>query len=74
LIKRFDSAKVLEKKTYKKIMSILTRAKKVKRDGTHWELIKINPSHEELLKDLGLLPKPEEPLKKRRGRPPKTNV
>jgi hypothetical protein len=74
LIKRFDSAKVLEKYTYKKTMSILTRAKKVKLDGANWKLIKINPSHEELLKDLGLLPKPEEPPKKKRGRPRKTNV
>jgi hypothetical protein len=75
LIKRFDKAKALEKNTYKKIMSILTRAKKVKLDGDgNWMLIKLNPSHEDLLKNLGVLPKQEELPKKKRGRPRKTNV
>jgi len=74
LIKRFDEAKVLEKYTYKKIMSILTRAKKVNLDGENWTLIKINPSHEELLINLGILPKQDEQPKKKRGRPRKTNV
>ena len=74
LLKRFDSAKALEKNTYKKIMSVLTRAKKVKLVGEDWTLIKLNPSHEVLLIALGLLPKPEEPPKKKRGRPRKTIV
>ena len=74
LIKQFDEAKALEKYTYKKIMSILTRAKKVNLDGGNWTLVKLNPSHEELLKNLGVLPKQEEPPKQKRGRPRKTNV
>ena len=74
LIKRFDEAKALEKNTYKRIMSILTRAKKVNLDGGNWTLIKINPSHEELLQALCILPKKEEQPKKKRGRPRKTNV
>jgi hypothetical protein len=74
LIKLFDKAKALEKYTYKKIMSILTRAKKVNLDGGNWTLIKLNPSHDELLKDLGIIPKQEEQPKKKRGRPRKTNV
>jgi hypothetical protein len=74
LIKRFDEAKVLEKYTYKRIMSILTRAKKVNHDGENWALVKLNPSHEELLRNLGILPKLEEQPKEKRGRPRKTNV
>jgi len=74
LIKRFDKVKALEKNTYKRIMSILTRAKKVNLDGENWTLIKLNPSHEELLISLGILPKQEEQPKKKRGRPRKTNV
>ena len=74
LIKRFDDAKVLEKYTYKKIMSSLTRAKKVKLNGENWTLVKLNPSNEELLRNLGVLPKLEEQPKKKRGRPRKINV
>ena len=74
LIKRFDKAKALEKNTYKRIMSILARAKKVKFDRGDWMLVKLNPSHEELLRDLAILPKQEEQPKKKKGRPRKTNV
>ena len=69
LLKAFDQAKLLESRTYKKIMSILDRAKKVRSDGTDWQLIRLNPSHEEILQKLGLIPKPEEPPKKKPGRP-----
>ena len=69
LIKAFDQAHLLEERTYKKIMSILTRAKKARLDGEDWNLIRLNPSHEEVLQELGLIPKPEEPPKKRPGRP-----
>jgi hypothetical protein len=74
LLKQFDNAKLLEKYTYKKIMSVLTRAKKVNLDGDNWDLIKINPSHEEILKVLGILPKPNAPSKRKRGRPRKSTV
>ena len=50
-------------------MSVLTRAKKVRSDGESWQLIRLNPSHEEILQALGLIPRPEEPPKKRPGRP-----
>lgn len=65
LIKTFDSKKILEKMTYKKVMSILKRAKKVRINDSAWHLIKINPSHEELLQKLELLPQPKTPLHKR---------
>lgn len=69
LLKAFDKACLLEERTYKKIMSILTRAKKARLDGEEWKLIRITPSHEELLQKLELIPKPEEPPKKKPGRP-----
>jgi hypothetical protein len=74
LLRRFDKVKLLERYTYKKIMSVLTRAKKVRLDGDNWDLIKLNPSHEDMLRDLGILPKPSEPPKQKRGRPRKTGV
>lgn len=60
LIKSFDKAGVLERMTYGKAMSIIHRAKKVRYDDSGWRLLRINPSHEQLLQDVGLLPKPEE--------------
>ena len=69
LIKAFDQAKLLENRTYKKIMSVLDRAKKVRTDGADWQLIRLNPSHEEILQELGLIQKPEDPPKKKPGRP-----
>ena len=69
LIKAFDQAKLLEERTYKKIMSVLDRAKKVRSDGENWQLVKLNPSHEEILQMLELIPKPEEPPRKKKGRP-----
>lgn len=71
LIKSFDRAQVLERMTYGKAMSILHRAKKIKFDDSGWKLVRINPSHERLLQDVGLLPKPEEAPKRRPGRPKK---
>lgn len=72
LIKSFDKARVLERMTYGKAMSILHRAKKVRYDESGWRLLRINPSHEQLLQDIGLLPKPEEAPKRRPGRPKKS--
>ena len=69
LIKAFDQAKLLEDRTYKKVMSVLARAKKVRADGKEWQLVRLNPSHEEILQELELLPKPEKPEKKKPGRP-----
>ena len=50
-------------------MSVLARAKKSRIEGGDWQLIRMNPSHVEILQDLELLPKPEEPPKKKPGRP-----
>lgn len=72
LIKAFDKAHVLERMTYGKAMSILHRAKKAKLDDNGWRLLRINPSHERLLQDIGLLPKPEEQAKRHPGRPKKS--
>ena len=74
LIHAFDKANLLEHMTYKKIMSILTRAKKVRLDGGEWKLIRMNPSHVTVLQQLELLPKPEETPKKKRGRPKKSSL
>lgn len=69
LIKAFDKADLLGKYTYKKLMSVLTRAKKARVDGEAWQLVKMSTSHMEILQELGLVPKLEEPPKKKRGRP-----
>ena len=61
LIKAFDRANLLEDRTYKKVMSVLRRAKKARTDGGDWQLIRMNPSHSEILQELELIPKPEEP-------------
>lgn len=71
LLKKYEKSGLLRTMTYKKILSVLTRAKKVCIDGESWQLIKMNPSHIELLQALSLLPKP---APKRRGRPPKAGV
>ncbi|MCD7744851.1 MAG: transposase [Lachnospiraceae bacterium] len=65
LIHAFDKAKLLENMTYKKIMSILARAKKTRVDDGAWQLIRLNPSYITILQELELLPKPEEPAKKK---------
>lgn len=69
LIRAFDKADLLENRTYKKIMSILVRAKKARIDNGAWQLIRMNPSHIEILQNLDLFLKQEEPPKKKRGRP-----
>ena len=69
LLKRFDKARLLEDYTYKKLMSVLTRAKKVRVEGQAWQLVRMNPSQLKILQKLELIPTPEEPPKKKRGRP-----
>jgi len=69
LIKAFDQANLLEERTYKKILSVLIRAKKVRTEGSDWQLIRLNPSHMKILQELDLIPKPEQPEKKKSGRP-----
>ena len=69
LIKTFDQAHLLDTRTYKKILSVLVRAKKARVDNGAWQLIRMNPSHMEILQSLGLVPGPKESPKKKRGRP-----
>ena len=69
LIGTFDKAGLLEDRTYKKVMSVLRRAKKAHMDGCDWQLIRMNSSHVEILQKLELIPKPEDPPKGRPGRP-----
>jgi hypothetical protein len=63
LIKAFDKAGLLEKTTYKKVMAVLRRAKRLIIDG-EWRQVRMNPSQEEVLQKLGLLEKPAETKEK----------
>lgn len=69
LINAFDKAGLLEEYTYKKIMSVLSRSKKARAGDEEWQLVRMNPSHLKILQSLELIPKPEEPPKRKRGRP-----
>ncbi|NCB72083.1 MAG: transposase, partial [Clostridia bacterium] len=54
------------------IMSRLASAKKVNTNGDgQWEYVRTTRATEETLQRLDLLPKMEEPAKKKRGRPKK---
>ena len=67
-----DQSKLLEKLPYKKIMAILRRAKKVHlASEDEWFLIKMNPSQEDVLRELKLLPSLDVPAKRTPGRPRK---
>ena len=69
LLKVFDKAELLGDHTYKKLMSVLARAKKVRVEDEDWQLVRMDPSHVEILQKVDLVPKPEEPPKKKPGRP-----
>ena len=73
-LKILDKTNLLEKYTYKKIMSILDRGKKIKLANKDWELIKMNPSQIDVLKVLDILPKDPVKPKRKPGRPPKSSV
>ena len=70
LLNLFDRTDLLEKKSYKELMAILEKGKKV-RIEKEWKLVKMNPSQIEILQMLELLPKPEPVQKRKRGRPRK---
>lgn len=57
LLNKFDDTKVLNKETYKHVMRVLRRAKKIRlnQEDSEWSLININVSHEKLLNTLGLI-------------------
>ncbi len=65
--------------TDKKVMSVLRLTKKARMDGSNWQIIRMNPSHEDILQKLELIPKPDESQKRRAEHPigsrnkPKTN-
>ena len=71
LLKEFDKRHLLEHYTYKKLMAILTRAKKIKVDNDDWKLIRLNKSHMDILMALNLIPNTKNNIveKRRRGRP-----
>lgn len=74
LIKAFDKARLLEKMTYKKAMGVLRHAKKVKIGTSDWQMVRCNPSHIQIMQELGIIPKPQEPEKRKPGRPKKTSI
>ena len=59
-----------ENYTYGQMMERLKRAKKIRIDGSGFRLIRVNPSTEKLLCDLGITEK-EQPAKRKVGRPKK---
>ena len=72
LIKAFDKADLLKKRTYSRIMSLLRRAKKIRiGDAGEWLSVKTNPSTDEMLSALDLVPTASPPTKRKPGRPPK---
>ncbi|MEA5106066.1 MAG: transposase [Sphaerochaeta associata] len=72
LIRKFDETGLFSDMTYNDIMSRLASAKKVNTNGDgQWEYVRTTRATEETLLRLGLLPKMEEPAKKKRGRPKK---
>ena len=71
LIKAFDKAGLLEKMTYGKVMGVLKRAKKTRLPEEEWKLVRLDPSHEEMLRKLELLPQMEAQPRRKRGRPRK---
>lgn len=72
LIKRLDGAGLFSRLTYNEIMARLATAKKVDTNGDgQWELVQTTKATEETLVRLGLLPKPEQPAKRKPGRPKK---
>ena len=73
LINYFDECELFNTMTYKKIMKLLERAKKVNLPNKGWTLRKISKNLEDILVKLELLNVQKAP-KKKRGRPKKNNV
>ena len=74
LINVFDKVKLLEQIPYKKVMSILARAKKARFKSNDWQLVRISPSNEKILQKVGGLEAPSMPPKRKRGRPKKSAI
>jgi hypothetical protein len=72
IIRKFEETGLFCEMTYKDIMSKLASAKKVDVFGNgEWKFVRTTKATEEVLERLGLVPKPEEPPKRKRGRPKK---
>jgi len=70
LIDAFDKAGLLEEYTYRKIFSVLIRAKKARVGSENWQLVRRNPSHLDRPKTEAPSDQAEQPVKRKRGRPP----
>ena len=73
LINYFDECELFNTMTYKKIMKLLERAKKVNLPNKGWTVRKISKNLEDILVKLELLNVQKAP-KKKKGRPKKNNV
>lgn len=71
LLKKFEETELINSYTYKKILSVLKRAKKFRIDSGEWDLLNMNPSQIKILQKLSLVPQEDLP-KQKRGRPKKT--
>ena len=69
LIDAFDKAGLLENYTYRKILFVLIRAKKARVGSENWQLVRMNPFMLGSFQKVDLILKPEEPLRKKHGRP-----
>jgi len=69
LLNHAESTGILKELPYKKFLSILYKALKVRtEEGGEWKLTKMLPSQIKVLQNVGLI---EKPAPKKRGRPPK---
>lgn len=73
LLKRIEQSEELSTMPYKKILKALQRAKKYRLAGQEWQMVKLGTTGEKVLQLLDLIPKPQEPLKRKPGRPRKVN-
>lgn len=73
IIRKFEETELFSEMTYKDIMSKLSSAKKVDTLGNgEWKFVRTTKATEKMLERLGLIPKPEDPPRRKRGRPKKT--
>lgn len=70
LIDAFDKAGLLEDYTYRKIFSVLIRAKKARVGSENWQLVRRNPSHLDRPKTEAPSDQAEQSVKRKCGRPP----
>ncbi len=71
LLKTFDQAKLLQRRSMGEIMTILAKAQQVSLDGVNWQMIEMNPGGRQVLLTLDLVPKPEQAPKQHRPARPR---